>query len=405
MKIIVQKFGGTSVANRERIFAVAKRALKEQQSGNSVVVVVSAMAGETNRLLELARSMTDEPSLAHQDILLATGEQVTVALLGIALAELGVASKSFLGHQVRIVTDEQHGRARIQHIDTEALQKTLASGKVAIVAGFQGVTEKGDITTIGRGGSDTTAVALAAALHAARCDIFTDVTGVYTADPRICSNARHLKKLSYEEMLELAGAGAKVLHSRCVEIAAKYRVPLYVASSFEETEGTWIVSEEEAGMEDTLVSGITLNVNEAKVAVRKVPDRVGIPAQLFQPLSEAGINVDMIIQNIAHDGTTDVTFTVPKEDLKRALTLAEGVAREVGAGRVEAASDIAKVSVIGVGMRSHAGVAHRMFAALASEGIGIQMISTSEIKVAIVIDIKYAELAVRVLHHAFQLEK
>ncbi len=401
----MQKFGGTSVADAACINSVAAHVCKELAAGNSVVAVVSAMAGETNRLLSLASSISAEPTPLHRDFLLSTGEQVTVALLGIALAKQGIESTPFLGHQAKIVTDSKHGRARIRHIDPKKISAALSKNKVAIIAGFQGVSEEGCITTIGRGGSDTTAVALAAALKAKRCDIYTDVAGVYTTDPRICKSASLLKELTYEEMLELAGSGAKVLHGRAVEIAAKHRVPLRVLSSFAAGEGTQIVAEENKVMEDILVAGITLNVDEAKVAIRKVPDKVGIPAKLFRPLAEADINVDMILQNIAQDGTTDLTFTVPKEDLKQAMILSEGVAKNIEAERVEAASDIAKISVIGVGMRSHAGVAHTMFEVLAQAGIGIQMISTSEIKVAIVIDIKYAELAVRLLHKAFGLER
>ena len=404
MTLIVQKFGGTSVGDVDRIKAVADRVARVATQGHQVVVVVSAMAGETDRLLELARRTTNEPVPHLQDLLVSTGEQVTVGLLGLALEARGLKSRGFLGHQVRIVTDDRHGKARIKRIDAERIREALDQGNIVVVAGFQGVTEEGAITTIGRGGSDTSAVAIAAALKADVCEIFTDVAGVYTADPRMVPGARLLKRVTYEEMLEMADAGAKVLHHRSVEIAARYHVPLVVRSSFDDGEGTQIVPEEKI-MEDTLVSGITLDAKEAKVAIRHVPDRVDTPARIFEPLSKADINVDMILMNVSKEGYTDVSFTVPKDDLKRALTIAERVAREVGAGQVEASADIAKVSVVGLGMRSHAGVAYQMFAALAKEGIGIQMISTSEIKVAMVIDVKYAELAVRVLHDVFGLSR
>ncbi|MBI4211610.1 MAG: aspartate kinase [Deltaproteobacteria bacterium] len=404
MQIIVQKFGGTSVGSIERIQAVAKLISEEASKGHRLVVVVSAMAGETDRLLGLSKKLSSQPSALHQDVVLAAGEQVAIGLLGIALHELGISSQLFLGHQIRILTDDIHGAARIQRIETDRLIACLDDGKIPIIAGFQGVTEKGDVTTIGRGGGDTTAIAVAAALKADRCDIFTDVPGVSTADPRMVSDARVLRKISSEEMLELADAGAKVLSSRSVEIAARYQVPLCVRSSFEPSAGTMIVREEDS-MENVLISGITLSANEAKVAIRRVPDEVGIPARIFQPIAEANINVDMILQNISKDGLTDLTFTVPKGDLKRAMELAEAAARDVKAGKVEAAGDVAKVSVVGIGMRSHAGVAHTMFEALAKEGIGIQMISTSEIKVSLIIDAKYGERAVRALHQAFDLHK
>ncbi len=400
--LLVQKYGGTSVGSLERIREVAQRIVRARTQGNRVAVVLSAMAGETNRLVALAREAAETPHPAHTDVLLATGEQTSVALMGIVLEEMGVAAQSFLGHQVRILTDGNHGRARITSIDVERLRQVIDTGGVPLIAGFQGVTDDGAITTIGRGGSDTSAVAIAAALGADACEIMTDVEGVYTADPRICPDARKLSRISYEELLELADAGAKVMHTRAVEIAAKYKVKMCIRSSFNNSEGTWVVPEEEI-MEDTLVSGITMNMSEAKVAIRHVPDEVGVVARIFEPIAKADINVDLIIQNLAADGRHDLTFTVPKEDLKKALQLAEGAARVVGAGRVEAAGDIAKISVVGVGMRTHAGVAHTMFDALAKHGIAIQMIGTSEIKVSIVIDIKYAELAVRVLHEAFGL--
>lgn len=409
--LIVQKYGGTSVATPEKIKDVARRIAATKKNGDRIVVVLSAMAGETNRLIDLAKQAGAEPDPRHQDLLVATGEQVSVSLMAIALEEQGIKAAPLLAHQISITTDANHGRARIRNIDTKRLEEILSDGKVPVVAGFQGVTETGDVTTIGRGGSDVTAVAIAAALSQVSglrsqvsCEIFTDVDGVFTADPRICEGSRKLSRISYEEMLELADAGAKVLHTRAVEIAAKYKVTVHVRSSFNESDGTWVLPEEEA-MEDTLVSGITHNLNEAKVAIRRVPDKVGVTARIFEPIAKAGINVDMILQNVSADGYTDLTFTVPKEDLKRAIALAEVVARQVEAGRVEAAGDIAKISVVGVGMRSHAGIAHRMFDVLAKEGIAIHMISTSEIKVSIVIDMKYAELAVRLLHEAFELDQ
>lgn len=404
MKTVVQKYGGTSVGSVERIRAVAERVARTAREGSRVAVVVSAMAGETDRLLAAARGFAAEPNPEHVDFLISTGEQQSVALLALALESMGVPAKVFTGAQAGFCTDSNHGRARIVRIDAGRVREALDSGRVAVVAGFQGADESGGITTIGRGGSDTSAVALAAALEAEVCEIYTDVDGVATADPRICERARVLPRISYEEMMELADAGAKVMHARSVELAAKYRVPLVIKSSFAEGGGTWVVPEEES-MEGTVVSGITCNSGEAKVAIRRVPDKIGVTARIFKPLAKAGINVDLIVQNVAADGFTDLTFTVPKEDLRRAMTLAETAAREVEAGKVEAAGDIAKISVVGLGMRSHAGVAHRMFDALAKEGIGIQMIGTSEIKVSIVIDVKYAELAVRVLHEAFELGK
>ncbi len=402
MNIVVHKYGGTSVADAHRIRLAAKRIANSAQAGDRIVVVISAAAGQTDRLIALAQEISREPSARDLDLLMATGEQASVALLSMALTDLGIKTESFLGFQAGICTDANHGRARIEKIDPDKVRIALEAGKVAVVAGFQGASKDGAITTIGRGGSDTSAVALAAALGANHCEIFTDVEGVHTADPRICSSARLLPRITYEEMMELANAGARVLHSRCVEIAARYRIPLLVRSSFIDGEGTWVVPEEEI-MEGTVVSGITCTTGESKVAIRRVPDKVGVTAQIFAPIAKAGIDVDLIIQNVSADGYTDLTFTVPKDDLRRAMTLAEAAAREVKAGRVEAAGDIAKVSVVGLGMRSHAGVAHRMFDALAKEGIAIQMIGTSEIKVSIVIDIKYSELAVRVLHEAFGL--
>ena len=404
MKLIVQKFGGTSLSGVDRIRCVARRIGQTVGQGHRVAVVLSAMGGETDELLGLAQGISGDPDLRHLDLLLATGEQKSVALLALALEEMGIPSETFLGYQAGIITDENHGRARIVKMDIEKVRNALEAGRVAIVAGFQGVSPSGAITTIGRGGSDTTAVALSSALGVKRCEIFTDVDGVFTADPRICDSSHPLPRISYEEMMELADAGARVIHSRAVEIAAKHQVPLKVRSSFSEGEGTWVVPEEEI-MEKTVVSGITCNTGEAKVAIRRVPDKVGVTAQIFWPIAKAGINVDLIIQNVSADGHTDLTFTVPKEDLKRAMAAAEGAARQVKAGKVEAAGDIAKISVVGLGMRSHAGVAHRMFEVLAKKGISIQMIGTSEIKVSIVIDMKYAELAVRILHDAFGLSQ
>ncbi|MFH0799752.1 MAG: aspartate kinase [Pseudomonadota bacterium] len=407
MAIIVQKYGGTSVADVGRIKSVAGRVAGTMRGGKKVAVVVSAMAGETDSLIALARELSTEPDPRAVDLMLATGEQKSVAMLSLALRELGIESEAFLGHEAGFVTDANHGRARILRVEPSRVMAALDAGRVAIVAGFQGATEEGEITTIGRGGSDTSAVALAAALGAELCEIYTDVEGVLTADPRICENARIIPRISYEEMMELADAGAKVVHSRAVEVAAKYRVPLMVKSSFPsplegEGGGTRIVPDEEVS-EGAVVSGITCVTGEAKVAIRRVPDKLGVTAKIFAPIARAGINVDLIIQNVSADGFTDLTFTCPKEDLRRAMTIAEAAAREVKAGRVEAAGDIAKISAVGLGMRSHAGVAHRMFAALSREGIGIQMIGTSEIKVSIVTDIRHAELAVRVLHDEFGL--
>lgn len=437
MAIIVQKYGGTSVANLERIRSIARRIAESAEGGHRIAAVVSAMAGETDGLIGIARQFGAEPNPRFVDFLVATGEQKTVALLALALEEIGVAACVFTGNGAGILTDASHGRARILKIDPVRVKAALDAGRVAIIAGFQGATESGDVTTIGRGGSDTSAVALAAAIEADRCEIFTDVDGVFTADPRICDKAQILSRISYEELMELADAGAKVVHSRAVEIAAKYDVPLVVKSSFHhpspnlspegrggergavnrdyvpsprggegqgEGGGTTVVPEEEI-FECAVISGITCNKGEAKVAIRRVPDKAGVTAKIFAPIARAGINVDLIIQNVSADGFTDLTFTCPKDDLRRAMTLAEGAAREVEAGKVEAAGDIAKISAVGLGMRSHAGVAHRIFKALAAEGIAIQMIGTSEIKVSIVIDIRHADLAVRVLHAEFGLAK
>ena len=402
MPLIVQKFGGTSVANIEKIRSVALRIAKKKQQGDRMIIVLSAMANDTNRLINMASEISKDADPKHVDLLISTGEQVSISLMAMAIKELGLETEPLLAYQIPIITDNNHTKARIKKIDTARINKALDKGKIVIIAGFQGYTEEGNITTIGRGGSDTTAVAIACAIKADYCEIFTDVDGVYTVDPRICNNAKKIPKISYEEMLELADSGAKVLQTRSVEIATKYRVPIHVRSSFKEDIGTWVVPEENI-MEDTIVSGVTCNINEAKIAIRKVPDKIGITAKIFEPIAKAGINVDMIIQNVSADGFTDLTFTVPKEDLKKAIALTETVAKRVEAGKVEAAADIAKISIIGVGMRTHAGIAHKMFEALSKEGIGIQMIGTSEIKVSIVIDLKYAELATRILHEVFCL--
>jgi aspartate kinase len=398
--LIVQKFGGTSVADIDRIRRVAARVARTHREGHQVAVVVSAMAGETNRLLALAKAANPRPDDRESDVLAATGEQVTSALTALVLHDLGVQARSFLGHQIRIETDSTHGRARIVRIDAERLRRTLADGCVAVVAGFQGVSAEGSITTLGRGGSDTSAVALAAALAADVCEIYTDVDGVYTSDPRIVPGARKLERISYDEMLELASLGAKVLQIRSVEFAKRYRVSVHVRSSFHDGEGTRVV-EEDCTMEAVSVAGVAADQNEAKLTVRGVPDQPGVAARLFGQVAAAGIVVDMIIQNASADGTTDLTFTVPRADYDRALELVRGVTDQIGARDVRGDLDVAKVSIVGVGMRTHAGIAARMFEVLAREGINIQMISTSEIKISVVVAAKYAELAVRTLHDAF----
>src|SRR2546427_1822858 len=400
MALVVQKFGGTSVADVDRIRSVAERVAASRARGDQVVVVVSAMAGETNRLLGLARAIAPTPDERESDALVATGEQVTAALAALALQQVGVPARSFLGHQVRIETDSAYGRARIVRVDVERLQQTLAAGTVAVVAGFQGVDGEGRITTLGRGGSDTSAVALAAALGAEACEIYTDVDGVFTSDPRIVPRARKLERISYDEMLELASLGAKVLQIRSVEFAKRYHVPVHVRSSFNQEEGTWVV-EEEATMHEVSVAGIAHDGDQAKLTLLQVPDHPGVAARLFGPIARANIIVDMIVQNVSEKGATDLTFTVPRGDYEKARALAEGVAREIGAQGVTSQLDVAKVSIVGVGMRTHAGIAARMFDILAAESINIQMISTSEIKVSVVIDAKYTELAVRALHDAF----
>jgi len=396
----VQKYGGTSVASIERIKRVAAKVAAAKKNGRDIVVVVSAMAGETNRLLGLANEIAEIPDEREKDVLLASGEQVSVALLTLALKELGQPARSYLGHQVRIETDNAYGKARILSIDSSKIVQAVKGGEVVVVAGFQGVDEDDNITTLGRGGSDTSAVALAAFLNAETCEIYTDVEGVFTTDPGICPNAKKLARISYDEMIELASTGAKVLEIRSVEFAKKFSVPVHVRSTFSEAEGTWLVNEEES-MTDVLVSGVTCDRNEAKITLVRVPDRPGLAAQIFGPIADAHIVVDMIIQNASEDGTTDMTFTVPKADHKKALSIMEKTLRAVHAKGIKVDTDIAKVSVVGVGMRTHAGVAAKTFQVLAAEGINIQMISTSEIKISVVIDAKYTELAVRVLHDAF----
>jgi aspartate kinase len=397
--LIVQKYGGTSVGTVERIKAVAARVAATRAEGNSVVVVVSAMSGETNRLLDLASQIARKPDPRESDVLVATGEQVSVALLAMALHDIGVPATSMLGFQLPVLTSNIYGRARIKSIDSERLRSVVDSGAVAVVAGFQGVDAGSSITTLGRGGSDTSAIAIAAAAKADVCEIYTDVEGVFTTDPRICPAARKLDRISFEEMLELASLGAKVLQIRSVEFAMRYNVPVHVRSSFSDAPGTWLV-EEEAGMEDVLVSGVAADRNEAKITLQRVPDRPGLAARIFGPIAKAHIVVDMIIQNASADGTTDLTFTVPQGDFNRALEIVGPIASEIGAAGVVSDTEVAKVSVVGLGMRSHAGVASRVFEVLAAEGINVEMISTSEIKVSVVVAAKYAELAVRVLHKA-----
>jgi aspartate kinase len=398
--LLVQKYGGTSIGSIDRIKHVAAKVAAAKRAGHDLVVVVSAMAGETNRLIALAHEVSEQPDEREKDVLLASGEQVSVALLTLALKELGQPARSYLGHQVRIETDNAYGKARILSIDSTKIVQALGAGEIVIVAGFQGVDEDDNITTLGRGGSDTSAVALAAFLSAGACEIYTDVEGVFTTDPGICPDARKLQRISYEEMIELASTGAKVLEIRSVEFAKKFSVPVHVRSTFSEVEGTWLVAEEES-MSDVLVSGVACDKNEAKITLVRVPDRPGLAAQIFGPIADAHIVVDMIIQNASEDGTTDLTFTVPKADHKKARAIVENALPALHAKGIRVDTDIAKVSVVGVGMRTHAGVAAKMFQVLAQEGINIEMISTSEIKISVVIDAKYTELAVRVLHDAF----
>jgi aspartate kinase len=400
VSLIVQKYGGTSVGSVERIKNVAERVARTRAGGDRVAVVVSAMAGETNRLFGLAREISDSPDPRETDVLVSTGEQVSAALLAIRLRALGCPAVSFLAHQLRLATDSNHGRAKIKSLDRDRVTRALDENHVAVVAGFQGIDERGDITTLGRGASDLTAVALAAALNADRCEIYTDVDGVFTADPNICPQARKLERITYDEMLELAGLGAKVLQSRSVELARRYKVPLVVRSSFNDAEGTW-VGQEDRSMEDVLVSGVTLDQGQSKITLTGVEDRPGLAARIFGPIAEAGIIVDMIIQNASADGRTDLTFTVGKDDSRRALELVTRVAGEIGAQGVRHEEQVAKVSIVGIGMRSHAGVAAKMFQVLAAERINIEMIATSEIKVSVVVNSRYGELATRALHDAF----
>jgi aspartate kinase len=404
MSLIVQKYGGTSVGSPEKIKAVAARVLEYSRKGHVMVIVLSAMSGETDRLTALANSVQDQPDTREMDVLLSTGEQVTISLFAMAVKAAGFDAISFLGDQVKILTSSLHTKARIQSVDTNKIKDQLAQGKIVVIAGFQGVDENGNITTLGRGGSDTTAVALAAALKADQCEIFTDVEGVYTTDPNICTSARKIDRISYDEMLELASLGAKVLDIRSVGLAKRYKVPLHVRSSFVDTEGTWVVEEEKA-MESMLVSGVTYNKNEATITISRVPDKPGIASKIFMPISDAGLVVDMIIQNTRAGELTDMTFTVPRTEFKRTMELVTKIAADIGAENVSGVEDIAKVSIVGVGMRNHSGIASTMFHVLANEGINIMMISTSEIKVSCVIEEKYTELAVRALHDAFALER
>lgn len=404
MALVIQKYGGTSVANIANIEMVAQKVIKAKESGNQVVVVLSAMAGETDRLISLAHQVADDPDGREYDALISTGEQITVTLLAMMLNKLGYKAKSLLGFQAKILTDQAYKKARILSINAKAIKSELKKGTIVVIAGFQGIDAENNITTLGRGGSDTSAVALAAALRADVCDIFTDVDGVYTTDPSICSKARRLNKISYDEMLEMARSGAKVLQPRSVEMAKKFQVPVYVRSTFSDEGGT-LVTKEDKEMEREVVSGVTYDRDQAKITIVRVPDRAGIAARLFTPLAEHNIIVDMIIQNASIDGYTDLTFTVSRKDIKQANKLIEEVAKDIGAQKVEVDENVAKVSIVGVGMVSHAGVAAKMFATLAHEGINILMISTSEIKVSCVMQAKYTELAVMVLHDAFELDK
>ncbi len=400
MALVVQKYGGTSMGSVDRIRNVAKRVARTYDAGNDMVIVVSAMSGETNKLVALANDICEFPDNREYDVLVASGEQVSIALLSICLKSMGYKAKSYHGWQVPVITDNAFSKARIEEIPDTKMRADLKDGTIVVVAGFQGIDREGNVTTLGRGGSDTSAVALAAALKADVCEIFTDVDGVYTTDPNICTDARKIEKVSYEEMLELASLGAKVLQIRSVEFAKKYNVDVHVRSSFNDNQGT-MVTKEDKEMEAVLVSGIAYDKNEAKIAVMNVPDKPGIAAKILSPLSDANISVDMIVQNVSESGHTDFTFTVTKADFKKALAITKETATEISAKDVVTDESISKISIVGVGMRSHAGVATKMFQTLAKEGINIQMISTSEIKVSVVIDAKYTELAVRVLHDAF----
>lgn len=403
MALIVQKYGGTSVGSIEKIQNVAKKVVEEYKKGNRMVVVLSAMAGQTDKLIELAHEMTADPDRRELDVIMSTGEQVSIALFSMAVKSMGYDACSLLGFQVGIRTDQIYGKARIQDIKTERVFQELDKGRIVSVAGFQGLDQGGNITTLGRGGSDTSAVALAAALKADVCEIYTDVTGVFTTDPNICPKARKMDYISYEEMLEMASLGAKVLEIRSVEFAKKFNVPIHVRSTFSNERGTMVVSETK-DMEKVTVSGIAFNKNEARITISKVPDKPGVAASIFNPLVKSGIVVDMIVQNTSEEGLADLTFTVTKADFYKSMKLLSDVAKEIGAEKVLGDENIAKVSIIGVGMRTHAGVAQKMFTTLAKENINIMMISTSEIKVSCVIEEKYTELAVRVLHEAFGLE-
>lgn len=405
MALIVQKYGGTSVGTVERISTVADKVVRTRQAGHDVVVVVSAMSGETDRLLTLARQINADANPREVDVLLATGEQVTIALLAMALHRRGCDARSYTGAQVHILTDNVHGKARILDIDDARVRDDLKKGRVVVIAGFQGADQDGNITTLGRGGSDTTAVAMAAALKADECQIYTDVDGVYTTDPRIVPEARRLDRITAEEMLELASLGAKVLQIRSVEFAGKYRVPLRVLSSFEDGSGTLITYDEDRGMEQALISGIAFNRDEAKLTIMGVPDEPGVAYRILGPIADANINVDMIVQNVGQDGTTDFTFTVHRSDYRKALEILRKIAKQLAAREISGDDKIVKISIVGVGMRSHAGIASQMFKVLAAEGINIQMISTSEIKISVVVEEKYLELGVRALHSAFGLDK
>jgi len=403
MSLIVQKYGGTSVGTVERIEAVADRVVKSHNCGNQVVVAVSAMSGETNRLIGLANQIDETPDPREMDVLVSTGEQVTIALVCMALQKRGIEARSYTGGQVRILTDSVHGKARIKEIDAHRMQTDLQAGRVVVVAGFQGIDEAGNITTLGRGGSDTTAVAIAAALNADECQIYTDVDGVYTTDPRVVPDARRLDQITFEEMLEMASQGSKILQIRSVEFAGKYSVPLRVMSSFVEGPGTLISLEDNDQMEQPVVSGIAFNRDEAKLTIRGIPDQPGVAYKVLGAISEANIEIDVIVQNVAKDNSATITFTVHRAALKQAEALLNEIAADLGALEVDSDDRIAKVSIVGVGMRSHAGVAAQMFEALASEGINIQLITTSEIKITVVIEERYLELAVRALHSGFNL--
>ncbi len=404
MPLIVQKYGGTSVGSIEHIESVAEKLIEYRKQGNELVVVVSAMSGETNRLIELARSIDHYPKPRELDVLLATGEQTTIALLSIALEKRGCPARSYTGHQVHILTDSAHNKARIRSIEDAHIREDLAAGRVVVVAGFQGVDEHGNITTLGRGGSDTSAVALAAALKADECQIFTDVDGVYTTDPRVVPEARRLKRITFEEMMEMASLGSRILQIRSVEFAGKYNVPLRVLSTFQQGEGT-LITYEDKDVEQPVISGIAFNRDEAKITVVGVPDQPGIAHRILSAVADANIEVDMIVQNVGQDETTDFTFTVNRNDYKNALGILSDIAKDMGARETLGDDKIVKISVVGVGMRSHAGIASQAFSALAKENINIQMISTSEIKISMVIDEKYLELGVRALHNTFDLDE